>query len=373
MSNFQNKRPFLFLLHLLNRYWKFLTLFYLVVGITAAFVLLSLPQWYRSTATVVILEENTSPLSGVLSQFSSLGFGVGSGTNVETYMQYIHTKKMYDRLIAEFDLNNVYESPTIDDTYDSIFNNLSINDNENRTFSISFSYEENPVFAKEIVEFIFIELDNISLEVEKAQASNFRIYIEDYYNQTKNKLRAFEDSLITYQQKTGILDLNTQVEATLLAIAELEKQKIALQIEKSIAQKTINDSNRLQNIDNEIASIYQAISSLNSESNSSILKIDNLPEEGANYLRLMRDIEVSTQVSEFLRLQYEQALLDEQKINSDLYLLDPPKVPEKRFKPARTRTMIIVMFFAFVTSLIFIRIHYFYKQNEDDIREVFTE
>lgn len=361
-----------YFLRLVISYWKPLLITYFVVGITTVIILLVIPKWYKSEATIVILEENSSPLTNVMSEFASLGFGLGSANNVETYIEYIHTAKMYDRLIEEFDLDEVYETKFKEDTYDAIFSNIGVADNENLTFTISYIFEENPVMAKEIVEYIYKELDQITLEVDKAQASNFKNYIEGYYKATKDQLKADEDSLIRFQKQTGILNLNAQVEATIQGIADLELQKVALEIEKNYIEKSFQNSSRIDETQNKIEAIADKIDELTKNQNIALLAIDNLPQKGADFLRLQRDITVGSEVSEFLRLQYEQALLDEQKINSNLYLVDPPQVPQKRFKPARTRALIIVMFFTFVLSLVLIRIHSFYKMNRDKIIEILS-
>lgn len=369
-DNVEVESSFFFFLRLIISNWKLLFFTYLTVGILTVVILLLLPKWYKSEATIVILEDNSSPLSGVLSQFSSFGFGLSGGTNVETYIEYIHTAKMYDRLINHFNLKEVYKTEAKEDTYDKIFSSLAISDNENRTFTISFAFEEDPLMPKEIVEFIFQELDKITLEVDKAQASNFKVYLEDYYLNTKNKLRADEDSLIRFQKKTGILDLSTQVQATLTGIADLEKQKISLEIEKRFIQKSLANSSASTEIDNKIQSINEQLEALNSDNYTALVSLEKAPDKGANFLRLARDIEVGSQVAEFLRLQYEQAVLDEQKINSDLYLLDPPQVAEKRFKPARSRILFVTMFFTVLISLLLIRVKEYYKVNKSSFMEL---
>lgn len=366
-SQNEKESSLLFFLSVLFKYWKFLTGLYFLVGLITVATLLILPKWYKSEATIVILEDNASPMSGLLAQFNSFGLGLGGGTNIETYIEYINTAKLYDRIIEKFDLKTVYETNTREDTYSVIFNNLSVANNENGTFTISFAYKEDPAKAKEIVDYIIIELQKISLEVDKAQASNYRAYIEDYYNSTKESLLADEDSLVQFQKNTGILDLNTQLTATIEGIAELEKRRIQLEIEQNFLSEQLQNSTRLQTIDKELAAISDQLESLNTNSYIAILSIEKLPDLGIDYLRFRRDVEIGTQVSEFLRLQYEQALLDEQKISSDLYVLDPPQEAEKRFKPQRTRLLVIVMFFTLITSLLGIRAYEFIRTHKENL------
>lgn len=361
---------FIYFLRLVIKNWKLLFGIYLVIGIVTVVTLLVLPKWYKSEATIVILEEQSSMLNSILSDFSALGMGIGGGAGVDTYMQYIHTSKLYDRLISEFDLMDVYGTTTREDTYEVIFDNIGVADNENNTFSISFAYKEDPVKSKEIVEFIFQELDQIALEVDQAQASNYRRYIEEYYVDTRNELRADEDSLASFQMQTGILDLTTQVQATIEGIAELEIQKVGLEIEREYLKETFKSNSKIEDLETQIQVINNKIGELGRQQSLAFLSVDDIPERGLDYLRLRRDIQVGSEVSEFLRLQYEQALLDERKINSNLYMVDPPQVPEKKFKPQRSKTLVIVMFFTVVLSLIGIRIKEYISENEDMLRKL---
>lgn len=349
---------------LVIKHIKVLIVLYLVVGITSVTILMIIPKWYKSSATVVILEDNNSQLSGMLSQFSAFGLGnLGGGINVETYIEYAQTKKMYNRLIEEFDLSTIYETETKEDTYDKIFESISIADNENQTFTVSYIFKEDPILARDIVEFILIELDKISLEVDRAQASNFRGYIENYYNQTKARLTADEDSLIAFQRKTGIYELTSQIEATILGIAELEKQKVSLEVERSYLTQSLFDDSRILDLNNRIEAIESQLSNFDNQEFLSLLSLETLPDEGADYLRLFRDIEVGSQVSEFLRLQYEQAILDEQKISSNLYVLDPPQVAEKKYKPRRAQSLFIVMFFTGMVSFFMLGVYDYINKN----------
>ena len=221
--------------------------------------------------------------------------------------------------------------------------------------------------AQEIVEFIVEQLQKISLEVDKAQAKEYRTYIEGYYLSTKQKLRDDEDALVDYQELTGILELETQARATIEGIADLEKQRIALQIEKDVIQNMLNSPSSVSEVNAQISAIDTLLATLNNTDYKALVSLQTLPENGAEFLRLKRDITVGSQVAEFLRLQYEQALLDEQKISSNFYVIDQPYVPEKRFKPARTKLLFMIMSLTFFSSLILVRIKEYVLSQKDEI------
>lgn len=360
----------IFFLRLVISNWKLLLGIYALVGVVTVVILLVIPKWYKSDATIVILDENKTSLSSLMSEFSSFGLNIGGGGDVSTYIEYLHTNKMYDRLNEKFDLAQVYEAEYREEVYEAIFENLKVADNENKTFTVSYLYKEDPEKATEIVDFLFQELNKIALEVDKAEASNFRTYIEKYYRDTQNKLNADEDSLARFQSRTGILDLQSQLDVTISGLAELEKERISLEIERNYVEEAFQNPSRINEIESRIKAITDKIDQLKKTQNNTFVALDHIPEQAADFLRLRRDILVGEKVGEFLRLQYEQALLDEQKISSNLYLVDPPKTPEKRYKPQRTKILIIVMFFTVLLSLLYIRIEWFYLSNKQEIRKL---
>lgn len=376
MSKEQNREQessFLFFLRLVITNWKFLLITYFTVGIITVIILLLVPKWYKSEATVVILEENKSPLTSLLSEFSSLGLGIGAGKGgVDTYFGYLNTKKVYNRLIEEFNLDEVYESNYKEDVYDAIRDNLSTIDNEDNTFTISYTYKEDPEKAFKIVHYLFEELNKITLEVDQAQASHFRTYIENYYNEVKTQLKASEDSLSRFQSKTGLLDLESQIEYSVQSLINLEQQRINFEIQKEYLSGISENNSQVPAIENQISVISSKIEELKNQPNNTILALDILPEIGMEFLRLQRDILVGEKVAEFLRLQYEQALLDEQKINSNLYLIDPPQIPQKKYKPQRVKILIVVMFLTVTLSLGYIRLKEYYLTHQERLKSMLT-
>ncbi|MEX0724233.1 MAG: hypothetical protein WD357_04455 [Gracilimonas sp.] len=366
----ETKSNSIFFLKLVVSNWKLLLGTYATVGIVTVIILMIIPKWYQSEATIVVLDENSTPLSTVMSEFSSFGLDIGVMGNVPTYIEYLHTTKMYDRLNEAFELAEVYKAEYREDVYEAIFDNLKVTDNENKTFTISYLYKENPEKAAEVVGFLYQELDKIALEVDKAEASNFRRYIENYYQDMQDKLNNDADSLARFQTRTGILDLQSQLGITISGLAELEKERISLEIEKNYVQDSFQNTFRLNEIDSRLKAITDKINQIKQTQNNTFVALDYIPEQGADFLRLKQNILVGEKVNEFLRLQYEQALLDEQKVNSNLYLVDPPAVPEKKHKPQRAKILFIVMFFTVLLSLIYIRVDLFYQDHKQALKEL---
>lgn len=366
---------FFYFLRLVSRNWKKLLLLYFIVGLVTVVTLLIIPHWYRSTATVVILEERgVAGMASALSEALPFNIGGLGGINTDRYLQFTRTKKLQDRVIERYNLKEVYEAQFAEDAYEAFKDNFYIFDNDNNTFDLAFAYKNDPEKAAEITNFIFEVLHDIALEVDKAQASNFREYLERYLRSQEQQLQETRDEMIRFQTETGIINLPAQVEATIEALAsyEVSRTEVLLQIE--YLKGVVTENNReLRNLQKRYEVFSDQIEALQAEQNMPLLAIEGLPERAAGFLELQRDILIGEQVTEFVRVQYEEALMEEQKVSSNLYLLDPAQVPQKRFKPQRTRTLVIVMFFTVLFSLVYIRAEDYYSEHRESFRGLFNK
>lgn len=363
---------FFYLLKLLILNWKKLFILYFVVGTVTVISLYLVPEWYRSDATVVILEERGGgSMSAALSDVVPFNIGGFGAINTDRYLQFTRTKILQDRVIEKFNLKDVYEAEYAEDVYSAFNENFYIYDNDNNTFDIAYSYKNNPVKAAEITNFIFEVLHDVALEVDKAQASNFREYLERYLESQEQKLIDSRNKMIQYQAETGIINLPAQIEATIESMAALEVSRTEILLQLEYLKNTVSEDNiEFQNLRKRYDVYSNQIENLKSNQNTPLLSIEGLPERAAGFLELQRDIVIGEQVTEFVRVQYEEAMIEEQKISSNLYLLDPAQVPQKRFKPQRTRTLIIVMFFTALLSLVYIRAEDYYKEHEESFKEL---
>lgn len=376
----QNSKPNIsesslyFFLKLILGNWRKLFLLYFVVGVITVITLFIIPEWYKGTATVVILEEKgATGLNSALTNMIPLGLGGFGGADTERYIQFVRTKKLMDQVIDKYDLFEVYESKFVEDAYSSFNENFQIYNNDNNTFNISFLYKNDPEKAAEITNYIFEVLDGIALEVDKAQASNFRNYLGNYLQNQESKLEQNREKLIDFQHLTGIFDIQRQIEATITSLAELEitRTEVRIQLEY-LRVATSENSSEFKNLKTRLDVLNNEIDLLRKSQELPLIGLDELPEKAAEFIQLTRDIFIGEKVTEFIRLQYEESLIDEQKVSSNLYLLDPAQVPEKRFKPQRTRTLIIVMFFTVLISLIYLRLEHFYYTNKSEFSNIWN-
>ncbi|MCF7807590.1 MAG: hypothetical protein K9N38_03595 [Candidatus Marinimicrobia bacterium] len=370
MKDEARQTPFLNLYILIYKNFKKLFIFNFIVGLLALIYVFTLPLSYRSTASVVVQSESGSGgLAAMVSQFSPFPISLGGGAEVQKFMGVLETKRVMDVIIEEFDLQNLYEKKTRVETYRTILESLELFDREDGSFSISYTIEDDPELAKRIVEALYTELVKIMLELNQANAFDYRMYMENAYESAAEELRESEIAFNQFQKETGIVSLEDQTIATIGAVTELELEKVKREIELDYLRQTLTpDHPDVQSKMLELAAFKKKLAEIKHNDESYLVAVDQLPDNSLAYLRHFRDVTVNSKLSEFLALQLEQARMEEQKETVNLYLLDPPEVPDRKYKPRRLSILVIIMFFSVVFSVGYFLIKDYFWQNRDIIQ-----
>ena len=371
-----NPTPILDFFILIYKNIKWLLLVNFIVAVITVVILLTMDVSYRSVAVVSVQEEaGAGGFASMISQVMPFSFGFGAGSEAAKYMGIIETKRVMDKVIDEFDLQALYGKDNREQTYIAFQEDLDLVDREDGTFSIAFTAKNDAVLAKQVIDRIYAELLEIALQMNQYSARNYRIYIEEALQKANDELSASEVAFQLFQEQSGIMDLENQVLASVTALTELETERTRREIELEFMRKTLsNDHPDVRNRMIEQQTYADKIAELKAGSDSYILSMDNLPENSLEYLRNYREVMIDSKIVEFLFLQYEQAKIEEQKTTVNLYLLDPPHVPDKKSKPKRASSLITVLFFSGLLSLIvMLSIDHVKKNREHITRKLMTE
>jgi uncharacterized protein involved in exopolysaccharide biosynthesis len=119
------------------------------------------------------------------------------------------------------------------------------------------------------------------------------------------------------------MPLSPQAEAGVSASASLLARKFEVEIALRMKQSVLRESNEeIRLLKAELAEIDR--------------KLAELPAVGLDYARLMRDLKVREQVYAFLRTEYEQAKIQEERDTPSITVVDPAEKPLQRARPRRT-------------------------------------
>ncbi|NQT63415.1 MAG: hypothetical protein HQ556_10695 [Candidatus Marinimicrobia bacterium] len=363
----QKETPILDFGILIYKNLKSLVYFNSAVAVLAIVYLLTLDQTFQSTAIVSVQEESGGAgLASMISEVMPFSLGFGGGSEVQKYMGILELQRVLDVVIEKYKLQEIYDKKTMEETYRATRENLAVYDREDGTFSISFMYDNEPQIAKEIVETFYQELQKITLELNQDAASKYRTYIEEAHEKAATELVVSETSFSSYQYESGILKLDDQIAATIASISELEMMKVEAQIELEFLNRTLGaDYPEIKSKQIEVQIVDAKIKEMKRGNESFILSFENLPENSMDYYRRFRDVTVNTRITEFLALQLEQAKIEEMKNTVNLFLLDPPQVPDRKIKPKRLSILIMILFFSGSLSVLTLQFRDYLRENKE--------
>ena len=322
-------------------------------------------EQFDSTALLVPAEDTSlGGIAGLIGSFgTNLPFDIGTGSSPEMnmYNTIIYSRTNLQRIIDEFDLLNVYElSPEIKGYKEIALKSLagSIEASETKFSAYEIKVRANsPQLSADITNYIVLLLNEKLIELRTEKSKNNRIFLEERVLEIRSNLTNSEDSLMQYQEQSGILAAEDQVRGLIETYTTLETELITKQIERSIIEKLRSkNSPQFETVNMEVIEYEQRLEEMKRKGGPSglIPALNSLPEKVINYFRLLREVEINSAILEFILPLYEQAKIEEKKDIPTLQVIDDAIPPAKKSFPPRTILTLLITFSVFLVAFIFI-------------------
>lgn len=359
-----------FLFFLRKKLKHFVRVQVIVLIVSIVFVFFYLKPWYRSSTTLLVTDQSSNNLISALASSLPIGIGGLGNTDVSKFIAILTTDRVADSVIQKFDLQNVYKTNYYDLAVKEYRSNLGVLDNDDNTILVTFQYENDAKKASEITQYLYDLLYEISVEIERKKASNFSNHIQKYLQEKRNYLKSSEDSLRDLQIENVFTEPVANAEILYAKLLELEKEKLKNEFGLFTIEQSLGPTSREAKTQQErIQYFNEQILNIESESQKD-LTLKKLPNLSLAYYRLIRNIEVTSKVVEFLQLQYEQALLDEEKTTVNIQQISKPRISDTKVKPKRLGLLIVINGFTFFMLLIYFRLELLYNNNKDIISKL---
>ncbi|NQT25734.1 hypothetical protein HQ585_10285 [candidate division KSB1 bacterium] len=350
-----------------------------VATILSIIIALSMPLTFRATS--VIMPPSSESGLGISSILSSLPLGnllqSGGDSEAMKFIAILKSRIVSDDVIEKFNLFNYYDVNYYEDALDELYNNTNFEISEEGTIVISaiattswFHPEEDVIFSKnlavEMANYYVSKLDQVNKSLKGEKARLHREFIEKRYNMNLIDLHDAENRLNEFQKKHRTIALPEQTTAAITIATGIKGQLLTAEVELDILQQSMPfDHPDVQNVINRIKKLDAQLSSMNNGLESDFLfpRFAQIPDLGLELGRLMRDVEIQNTIFVFLTQQYEEAKIQELRDNPTIQVLDYAQAPQKKYKPTRSRIVIIGFALSFVLSLYII---YFYKRFSED-------
>jgi uncharacterized protein involved in exopolysaccharide biosynthesis len=172
------------------------------------------------------------------------------------------------------------------------------------------------------------------------EASQRRLFFEQQLEQAKNNLANAEEAMKETEQKTGVIQLDSQARALIESAASLRAQVAAKEVQiQGMRTYATGENFQVVQAQQELDSMRGQLAKLGgSEDGASggiIVPKGQVPEAGLEYVRKLRDVKYNETIFDILARQFEAAKLDEAKQGSLIQVVDSAVVPDKRSFPKR--------------------------------------
>lgn len=343
-----------------------------VIGITVTALIISLvwPKKYRSSAEIVQTRESIGSFGGILQNIGSIG---GGQTKVggETMLVILNSIDLKDKLIEEFDLEEAYGTDIKEALYEKLKGLVEIEAVREGGFgfnpivSIKLAViDEEPERALAMNQFMLAELqEKMETINEEASFQNLKI-IEARFEENKENLAEAESRLNEFQNKYGILEVDSQLEALINSLAQVKGKIVQTEIELEVLRKRLDqNSSQYRQKKQELEALKSSYDELIGKSENveavsdAFYPLFDMPDLYLRYARLYRDVEIQNTIYELIIPQLEQQKLYLANNSSGVRIVDRPNLPTYKHSPKRAFIVLGGLFFSIFLSffMVFIR------------------
>ncbi|HEX3469661.1 MAG TPA: GNVR domain-containing protein [Silvibacterium sp.] len=336
------------LLIVMATYKRLILIVTLVFAVSAALISLILPQRFTATVTILPPQQNTSMATALASQLGNLGSmaalaGGGGGFSLKSpndmYVGMLRSETVEDAMVRRFELMREYRSKYLSDARTAFEKHTTV-DGSSKDGLIHISFEDkNPERAAEIANVYVQEFRTLTQHLAITEASQRRLFFEQQLIEAKDNLANAEQALKQTEQKTGLIQLDSQARALIESAAALRAQIAAKEVQiQAMRTYATGENPGIIQAQQELGGLQAQLSKLSgSEENGGglIVPKGKVPEAGLEYVRKLRDVKYYETIFEILARQFEVAKLDEAKQGSVVQVVDPATLPDKRSFPKR--------------------------------------
>ncbi len=318
-----------------------------VFAVLAVIISLILPIRYTATLTLLPPQESSSMGAAMASQLGNLGGvaalaggSLGLKNPNDRYVAMLQSRTVEDAMVERFGLMQEYQKRYLSDARKAFQDHTTV-DGNGKDGLIHISVEDHDAQrAAELANGYVDQYRDLSQNLAITEASQRRLFFQRELEQAKNNLANAEVALEQTEQKTGVIQPDSQARALIESAATLRAQITAreVQIEGMQTYATGQNSELIQ-AQQELAGLRAQLAKLGGSEDSSgsevLIPKGLVPKAGMEYVRGLRDVKYYETIFDILARQFEVAKLDEAKEGAVIQVVDPAIPPDRRSSPKR--------------------------------------
>ncbi|HET7103395.1 MAG TPA: Wzz/FepE/Etk N-terminal domain-containing protein [Terracidiphilus sp.] len=346
-------------------------------AVVSILVSLLLPKRYTATVTLLPPQQNSSMGSALMSQIDGLG-GIaalaGSSLGIKNpndmYVSMMKSRVVEDAMIQKYGLMKQYRKKYLSDARKTFEHRATV-DGSGKDGLIRISVEDkDPRRAAEMANGYVDQFRTLSEHLAITEASQRRLFFEGQLEKAKDNLAHAEEALKQTEQKTGLIQLDSQARALIESAASLRAQITAKEVQiQGMQTYATNENSQLVQAQQELDGLRAQLARLGGSEDSAdslIVPKGKVPQAGLEYVRKLRDVKYYETIFDILARQFELAKLDEAKEGALIQVVDPAIPPDKRSSPKRALIVLISTFAGFLIGVFAALIQEGFRQASTD-------
>ena len=358
-----DKISLLDLLIVLAKRKRFILGMTVIFGAVGLLLSLILPKQYTAMATILPPQQSTSMGAALASQLGGLGAMAslaGHEFNLKNpndmYVAMFRSQTVEDAMIQRFGLMKEGREKYLSVARKNFEGRTKVDDNV-KDGLIHISVEDkDPRRAAELANGWIDQFRKLSQTLAISEAAQRRLFFEQQMEQAKDNLANAEEALKETQQKTGMIQLDSQARALIESAVTLRGQIAAKEVQlQGMRTYATNENSNVVQLEQELDGLRAQLAKLGGSEDSStaglIVPKGKVPEAGLEYVRKLRDVKYYETIFDILARQFELAKLDEAKEGAVVQVVDPALPPDRKSSPKRAIITIVATFVGFLLGV----------------------
>lgn len=334
----------------LKKHYKLVLIMPLIVAILVALYSLTMPNYYKSSATLYV-QSKSGGLSSVLSSIPMAGMlGLGQISDSGYLEAFLKSNTMSGIIIQKFGIatNTAIVGPNpkpasevkYDDLLNIVNKTVSIG-NDAKSGLITISAETMDANLSAQITNSYIEhLTRFANEPQRKKL----LFLSEQLAQVTKDLNEAQESLKKFQDENKMFTLEEYAKSIVERMTKLQTEKFSTEVSMQTQDRLMQSFGSMPElIKLEALKVAEAtrIKAINDEISVTQTAMESLPKLALEFARLRVALSVKEKLFTMITEQYELAKIAIADESSAFDVIDSPLVPELKSKPKRA-TMVIL-------------------------------
>ena len=354
---------------MLVRNLRFILACSLAFFLVTVFVMLRAKPRFAATATMIVPQGNINGKE--LSQQFSLSTLDLLGGGYELYTDIILSRRVADRLIADYDLKKVYGT-NVDENAEAILGSVTKVQTSPEGMIRVTVQDTSPQRAADLANDYLRQLDILNGQLVLTSIGEQRTYLEREMIKEKNALADAEVAQKQVEEAGSGVEPGALASAGLSALENTRAQLRAAQIHLDSLRVSETDANpEVVRTRSEIAGLSAQLNELQSGtvSTENGVPTRKVPQQALEFTRRHREVLFHETLFDLLAKQFEAAKQQESKTPSIVQVLDPAVPSLHKAWPPRTYYCVLAAIAGFLAGIVLVTLRGFatsYMRNPNN-------